>query len=73
MDVTDEAALAAAVAKIEDQCGRIDLFCSNAGVGFSDGHPQDATGLNNAAWQLCWEVNVMAQVYAARAVLPGMI
>jgi NAD(P)-dependent dehydrogenase (short-subunit alcohol dehydrogenase family) len=73
VDVTDEAALAAAVAQIEDQCGRIDLFCSNAGVGFSDGHPQNATALNNAAWQLCWEVNVMAQVYAARAVLPGMI
>jgi len=27
----------------------------------------------SAQWQRCWDVNVMAHVYAARAVLPGML
>ena len=28
---------------------------------------------SNAEWQKIWDVNVMAHVYAARAVLPGML
>lgn len=47
---------------------RIDLFCSNAGIFVPDG--PDAT---NEAWQRIWDVNVMAHVYAARAVLPHML
>jgi len=73
VDVSDEAALAAAIGDIESRHGRIDLFCSNAGVGFDDGEASNATGMGNDLWQQCWEVNVMAQVYAARALLPGMI
>ena len=48
--------------------GRIDLFCSNAGIGV-DGGPEAA----DEAWQRIWDVNVMAHVYAARAVLPQML
>ena len=48
--------------------GRIDLFCSNAGIttGVELDDPDDL-------WHKAYEVNVMAHVYAARAVLPGML
>jgi NAD(P)-dependent dehydrogenase (short-subunit alcohol dehydrogenase family) len=46
----------------------IDLFCSNAGVGVSGGAEAPDTD-----WQRSWEVNLMAHVYAARAVLPSML
>jgi NAD(P)-dependent dehydrogenase (short-subunit alcohol dehydrogenase family) len=68
LDVTEEAALAALVADVLAEHGRIDLFCSNAGLG-------SGTGLEagDSTWQRAWEVHVMAHVYAARAVLPAMI
>ncbi len=48
--------------------GPIDLFCSNAGIPASgDAFTPDSD------WQRCWDVHVMAHVYAARAVLPSMI
>ena len=49
--------------------GRIDLFCSNAGIGGFVG----GTEVPNDEWQRIWEINVMAHVYAARAVLPAML
>ncbi len=50
------------------QHGPIDLFCSNAGIAVNgDEHSPDAE------WSRCWDVNVMAHVYAARAVLPAML
>ena len=52
----------------EEKYGRIDLFCSNAGIGIMGGYEVD-----NAGWQRIWEINVLAHVFAARAVLPGMI
>jgi NAD(P)-dependent dehydrogenase (short-subunit alcohol dehydrogenase family) len=53
--------------------GPVDLFCSNAGIGFGDGKEGMATSLPNDRWQRMWEVNLMAHVYGARAVLPSMI
>ena len=48
--------------------GGIDLFCSNAGIAVNgDEHTIDAE------WARCWDVNVMAHVYAARAVIPHML
>jgi NAD(P)-dependent dehydrogenase (short-subunit alcohol dehydrogenase family) len=68
VDVTDAAAMAELVAGVERDHGPIDLFCANAGiltgVGLDD--PDDL-------WHQAYEVNVMAHVYAARAVLPGML
>lgn len=66
-DVADEAQVKALVTGAEEAYGPIDLFCSNAGVGVGGG-PEAP----DADWALAWDVNVMAHVYAARAVLPGM-
>ena len=54
-----------------DRYGRIDLFCSNAGIAFPDNGT--AASAPNEQWQKIWDVNLMAHVYAARAVLPAMI
>lgn len=70
-DVTKEDQVQNLVARAETHFGPIDLFCSNAGIFF--GEPNLATSAENAQWQTCWEVHVMSHVYAARAVLPGMI
>lgn len=72
LDVSDGAAVAAMVADIEARHGRIDLFCSNAGVGDGDPDKSNAASSPDAVWQRAWGVNVMAHVYAARAVTPGM-
>ncbi|MGH9119405.1 MAG: SDR family oxidoreductase [Acidimicrobiales bacterium] len=56
------------VRRTEARFGRIDLFCSNAGLGGGGGlETPDET------WQHLWDVNVMAHVHAARAVLPAML
>lgn len=72
-DVADEGAVARLVRAVEDRWGRVDLFCSNAGVGVRDPDPQNAASAGNELWARSWAVNVMAHVYAARALLPGMI
>ena len=67
-DVSVEADIVQLVRSTEERFGPIDLFCSNAGIATGGG--VDAP---NEAWQRIWDVNVMAHVYAARAVLPGMV
>lgn len=78
VDVGDEAAMAELVDKVERDIGPIDLFVSNAGVAFGDGAAGAVSaegGLNPIGdrWEACWRVNVMAHVYAARAVVPRML
>lgn len=68
LNVAVEPEVQALVAEVTAQHGRIDLFCSNAGVIVRA--DEDAA---NAHWQRHWDVNVMAHVYAARAVLPQML
>ncbi|MFJ6212670.1 SDR family oxidoreductase [Streptomyces sp. NPDC092296] len=67
-DVSRESDVRTLVDIAEEHLGPIDLFCSNAGVGTAQG-----IEAADALWQGCWDVNVMAHVYAARAVLPGML
>lgn len=78
VDVADEAAIGKLVDDVEREIGSIDFFVSNAGVGFGDGesgaisaaggfHPVDDR------WDACWRINVMAHVYAARALVPRML
>jgi NAD(P)-dependent dehydrogenase (short-subunit alcohol dehydrogenase family) len=57
--------------------GRIDLFCANAGIlwGSPPGDPAAVIGPDapDEAWERMWRVNVLAHVYAARAVVPLML
>ena len=69
-NVAREEEVDALVARVLADHGRIDLFCSNAGV-LSAGW--DLRELDLAQWQRDFAVNVMAHAYAAKAVLPGMI
>lgn len=48
--------------------GRIDVFCSNAGIAVAGG-----AEVANDQWQRIWDVNVMAHVYVARHVVPSML
>ena len=68
-DVSVEGDVVNLVNETVDRFGPIDLFCSNAGIGGVPGFSQ----VTNGDWQRIWEVNVMAHIYAARAVLPAMI
>ncbi len=68
-NVTDEAQIQALVARTLEAHGQIDLFCSNAGAG----GPGLLTDAANEVWQQQWELHVMSHLYAARAVLPGML
>ena len=72
-DVTQEADVAALAGLAEERFGRIDLFCSNAGVSVRDADMNNAASTPDDGWTLGWGVNVMAHVYAARYALPGMI
>jgi NAD(P)-dependent dehydrogenase (short-subunit alcohol dehydrogenase family) len=67
-DVTDEGQIRALVERAEERFGPIDLFCSNAGIVVPGG--ADAS---DDTWRRSIDVNVMAHVYAARAVVPRMI
>ena len=68
-DVTNESEVQTLVDYVLKRYGRVDLFCSNAGA-LSEGLLTDAS---NEVWQNQWELNVMAHLYAARAVLPSML
>ena len=72
-DVTKEADVQRIARTAEEKFGRIDLFCSNAGISRADPDIDNPGSPPDAAWELAWGVNVMAHVYAARAALPGMI
>lgn len=72
-NVTREGDVQHIVRTAEDRFGRIDLFCSNAGISRSDPDVDNPGSAPNDHWELAWGVNVMAHVYAARHALPGMI
>jgi NAD(P)-dependent dehydrogenase (short-subunit alcohol dehydrogenase family) len=72
-DVSDEAAVRAAVAAAIAHYGRVDVLLSNAGFGATELDLDDALAEPNALWARMWQVHVMAHVYASRAVLPGML
>jgi NAD(P)-dependent dehydrogenase (short-subunit alcohol dehydrogenase family) len=61
------------VFETENKLGPIDIFVSNAGISFGDGPDWMAASASNESWEASWGVNVMAHVYAARAIIPDMI
>ncbi len=69
-DVSDETQIIKFINDAEKEFGSIDVFISNAGVGFGDGPDGNAAGASNEAWETSWAVNVMGSVYAARRLIP---
>ena len=67
-DVSREGDVKRLVDHVISKHGRIDMFCSNAGI-------IERAGLDAPleAWQRTMDVNFMAHVYAARAVIPHML
>ncbi len=68
-DVSKQQDMDAAVAQALERFGRIDIFCSNAGI--FGGH--GGIELSDAVWRSVWEVNVLGHLHGARAVLPHML
>ncbi|MGH9230502.1 MAG: SDR family oxidoreductase [Acidimicrobiales bacterium] len=67
-DVTVEADIEAVVERAEAEIGPVDLFASNAGIlGFGGIEAPDTV------WESVWSVNVLAHLYAARAMVPLML
>jgi NAD(P)-dependent dehydrogenase (short-subunit alcohol dehydrogenase family) len=67
-DVGLEEQIVNLVRRAEEAFGPIDLFCSNAGLATKGG-----AEASDPDWKRNWDVHVMSHVYAARAVLPGML
>jgi NAD(P)-dependent dehydrogenase (short-subunit alcohol dehydrogenase family) len=67
-DVGKDEHIAHLVAATLERFGRLDMFCSNAGIGMPGGEevPDDK-------WHLIYDVNVLAHVRAARYALPHML
>jgi NAD(P)-dependent dehydrogenase (short-subunit alcohol dehydrogenase family) len=69
LDAGREDSIGALIAEATAVNGPIDIFISNAGSPGAMGGP-DAP---DDAWDEAWRVNVMAHVWAARALLPEMV
>ena len=69
-DVGDPDAMESLVRTAEDAFGPVGVFCSNAG--FADPAPADLSQRVDS-WRRIVDVNMMAHVWAARAVLPSML
>jgi NAD(P)-dependent dehydrogenase (short-subunit alcohol dehydrogenase family) len=69
LDAGDEHSVRALIVAAEAANGPIDIFISNAGVPGGMGGPETS----DAEWDEAWRVNVMAHVWAARALAPAMV
>jgi NAD(P)-dependent dehydrogenase (short-subunit alcohol dehydrogenase family) len=67
-DMSREPDVQALVAAAEAAFGPVDLFFSNAGILVAGG-----VEVPDDAWARIWAINVQSHVYAARALLPGML
>jgi len=56
------------VAETTERRGRVDLYCSNAGIGTGAGIEAP-----DEVWQRIWDVNLMSHVHATRALLPDWL
>jgi NAD(P)-dependent dehydrogenase (short-subunit alcohol dehydrogenase family) len=68
-DAGREDGVKALIARAGEAYGPIDIFVSNAGVPGAAGGPEAP----DDAWDEAWRVNVMAHVWASRALLPEML
>src|SRR5262249_46315043 len=68
-DVAVEESVSKMAREVEERLGPIDVLFNNAGIATGG----DVLMGDPAVWDEQWAVNVMAHVYAIRAVLPGML
>lgn len=68
-DAAREDGVKALIAEAGAANGAVDIFVSNAGVPGGMGGPE----VPDELWEEAWRVNVMAHVWAARALLPEML
>lgn len=72
-DVSREGDILHVVDETERRFGPIGLFCSNAGIlAGLDRRSEHPAGAPDEEWARSWSVNVMAHVWAARALVPRM-
>jgi NAD(P)-dependent dehydrogenase (short-subunit alcohol dehydrogenase family) len=69
LDAGSEASIRSLIETAAAANGPIDIFISNAGVPGAGGGPE----VTDEIWDEAWRVNVMAHVWASRALLPEMI
>ncbi len=67
LDVSDQAAIDQLVSRLDEE-GGIDIFVSNAGYGKRGG-----LNLSVEDWKTMMDVHTWAHLYAAQAVIPGMV
>jgi NAD(P)-dependent dehydrogenase (short-subunit alcohol dehydrogenase family) len=67
-DVGQEQDVKALISAAEAKFGPIDIFFSNAGLSRKGQESAD-----DADWEVSWRVHVMSHVFAARALVPGML
>ena len=68
MDVTDQAAIQAAVAAVKEHFGHIDILASNAGMN----KPMPAENVTPEIWDAHFAVNIKGGFFVAQAVAPIM-
>lgn len=68
-DVSREEDIQRLAAETRARFGRIDIYCSNAGILGRMGGIE----LEDALWEKMWQIHGMAHVWAARAVVPEMV
>ena len=68
-NVGDEGEVDALVKAAEEAYGPVDILFNNAGINSG----REILNTDLSVWADQWQVNLMAHVYAVRAVLPGMI
>ncbi len=69
-DIASSADVGAAVAKVENDLGRIDVLVNSAGV---PGASLRTVEVTDEEWQRVFAINANGSFYMCRAVLPGMI
>ncbi len=67
-DVGEEQDIKALIAAAEAKFGPVDIFFSNAGLS-----RKGQESASDADWDVSWRVHVMSHVFAARALVPGML
>jgi NAD(P)-dependent dehydrogenase (short-subunit alcohol dehydrogenase family) len=67
-DASSEAGVAALVDAARAELGQVDVFCANAGVARGG-----TEAVDEKAWEVSWNVNVMAHVRAAKLLVPDWL